>query len=105
MKTYLQRLFQRPAHNYKPIDGIRAIAVLWVIFFHAWFFPKFNKYAQGHLTDLEIVWENSIISLVIIIFTATLMYLFVEQPFQDLKSRIKTKYLELFAYFKLIYLA
>jgi peptidoglycan/LPS O-acetylase OafA/YrhL len=56
-----------------------------------WFFPKFNIYAEGVLTDLEIVWANSLISIIVIIFSATLMYLFIEQPFQDLKSRIKTK--------------
>ncbi len=56
-----------------------------------WFFPKFNIYAEGVLTDLEIVWANSFISIIVIILSATLMYLFIEQPFQDLKSRIKTK--------------
>jgi len=30
--------FERPAHNFKAIDGIRAIAVLWVIIFHVWIF-------------------------------------------------------------------
>ena len=30
--------FERPAHNFKAIDGIRAIAVLWVIIFHFWIF-------------------------------------------------------------------
>ena len=56
-----------------------------------WFFPKFNIYAEGVLTDLEIVWANSLISIIVIILSATLMYLFIEQHFQDLKSRIKTK--------------
>jgi len=28
--------FSRPMHNFKAIDGIRAIAILWVILFHAW---------------------------------------------------------------------
>jgi peptidoglycan/LPS O-acetylase OafA/YrhL len=32
----MKQLFQRPNNNYAYIDGIRAIAVLWVIFFHAW---------------------------------------------------------------------
>jgi len=102
MRDYLSRLFHRPSQNYKPIDGIRAIAVLWVIFFYSWLFQyldfkevsdgiKFNVFAEGRLTDLEIVWTNSIISLVVIILAATLMYLFVEQPFQDLKSRFKTR--------------
>ena len=59
--------------------------------FMFWFFPKFNLYAKGFLSNLEIVMANSIISLVIIVFASTLMYLFVEQPFQDLKSKIKFK--------------
>lgn len=32
------KLFDRPARNYKVIDGIRAIAILWVILFHVWLF-------------------------------------------------------------------
>ena len=35
--------FERPAHNFKAIDGIRAIAVLWVIIFHIWIFQH-NTY-------------------------------------------------------------
>lgn len=31
-------LFTRPERNYKFIDGIRAIAILWVIVFHVWLF-------------------------------------------------------------------
>lgn len=32
------KLFNRPDRNYKFIDGIRAIAILWVIVFHVWLF-------------------------------------------------------------------
>ena len=35
--------FERPAYNFKAIDGIRAIAVLWVIIFHIWIFQH-NTY-------------------------------------------------------------
>ncbi len=35
------KLFNRPNNNYAFIDGIRAIAVLWVIFFHAWIWQSF----------------------------------------------------------------
>jgi len=28
--------FSRPVHNFKAIDGIRALAILWVILFHGW---------------------------------------------------------------------
>ena len=38
MKKYLNRLYYRPANNYKPVDGIRALAIIWVIIFHAWLF-------------------------------------------------------------------
>ena len=36
---------ERPAHNFKAIDGIRAIAVLWVIIFHVWIFQH-NTYPE-----------------------------------------------------------
>ena len=40
----LRRIFlNRPANNFKSIDGIRAIAVLWVIIFHIWIF-QFNTF-------------------------------------------------------------
>ena len=42
----LKRIFfERPAHNFKAIDGIRAIAVLWVIIFHIWIFQH-NTYPE-----------------------------------------------------------
>ena len=44
---YLQRLLIRPERNYKPIDGIRAIAVLWVIIFHAWLFQYLDFKTTG----------------------------------------------------------
>ena len=34
----MTKLFNRSSNNYAFIDGIRAIAVLWVILFHAWLF-------------------------------------------------------------------
>jgi len=79
------------AKFFYPIAQISYSAYLFHEMFMFWFFPKFNIYAEGVLTDLEIVWANSLISIIVIIFSATLMYLFIEQPFQDLKSRIKTK--------------
>lgn len=74
-----------------PLAQISYSAYLFHEMFMFWFFPKFNLYAKGFLSNLEIVMANSIISLVIIVFASTLMYLFVEQPFQDLKSKIKLK--------------
>ena len=43
MKQAIHNLFNRPEKNYKPIDGIRAIAILWVIIFHVWLF-QYNDY-------------------------------------------------------------
>lgn len=37
----MKKLFQRPTDNYLFIDGIRAIAVLWVIIFHGWIWQSF----------------------------------------------------------------
>ncbi len=34
----MSKLFNRSSNNYAFIDGIRAIAILWVIFFHSWLF-------------------------------------------------------------------
>ena len=34
----MNKLLNRSNSNFAVIDGIRAIAVLWVIFFHAWLF-------------------------------------------------------------------
>ena len=79
------------AKFFYPIAQISYSAYLFHEMFMFWFFQKFNIYAEGVLTDLEIVWANSLISIIVIILSATLMYLFIEQPFQDLKSRIKTK--------------
>ena len=42
---YFSRLTNRPSQNYKPIDGIRALAVLWVIVFHAWLF-QYNDFTD-----------------------------------------------------------
>ena len=68
MKLNVYNLFNRPEKNYKPIDGIRAIAVLWVIIFHAWlfqynFFPNESDYiinnsiftwiSKGRLIEFE----------------------------------------------------
>jgi peptidoglycan/LPS O-acetylase OafA/YrhL len=43
LNQYFSRLFSRPTHNFKPIDGVRAIAVIWVIIFHAWLF-QYNDF-------------------------------------------------------------
>ncbi len=54
----LSNLFNRPKQNYKIIDGIRAIAILWVIIFHVWLF-QLNIYPetiQGTLDYSFLTW-------------------------------------------------
>tara|TARA_Y200000002_G_scaffold350886_1_gene328522 strand:+ start:136 stop:351 length:216 start_codon:yes stop_codon:yes gene_type:complete len=53
-----------------------------------WFFPKFIASYGDTLPDLQIIIFNTLISIIAIIFGATFMYIFIEQPFQDLKNRI-----------------
>ena len=36
----MNKLLNRSNSNFAVVDGIRAIAVLWVIFFHAWLFQQ-----------------------------------------------------------------
>jgi peptidoglycan/LPS O-acetylase OafA/YrhL len=43
----MNKLFSRSSANYAFIDGIRAIAVLWVIFFHAWDWQPANYAIQS----------------------------------------------------------
>ena len=53
-----------------------------------WFYPKFIALTIDRLQPLEIVLLNGAISLIAIIIFATLMYLCIEQPFQDLRKRV-----------------
>jgi peptidoglycan/LPS O-acetylase OafA/YrhL len=76
------------AKFFYPIAQVSYSAYLFHEMFMFWFFPKFNAMAVGQLDELTIVLLNSLISLVAIIFGATLMYLFIEQPFQDIKNKI-----------------
>jgi peptidoglycan/LPS O-acetylase OafA/YrhL len=50
--------FSRPAHNFKAIDGIRALAILWVIFFHTWIFQysTFPDLLDGAVQNPWLVW-------------------------------------------------
>jgi peptidoglycan/LPS O-acetylase OafA/YrhL len=76
------------AKFFYPIAQVSYSAYLFHEMFMFWFFPKFNAMAVGQLDELTIVLLNSLISLVAIIFGATLMYLLIEQPFQDIKNKI-----------------
>ena len=74
-----------------PIAQVSYSAYLFHEMFMFWFFPIFNEFGADILSDLQIVVLNGLISLVVIVFVATLMYLFVEQPFQDIKERLRFK--------------
>ena len=56
--------------------------------FMFWFFPKFISAFGNSLTELQIILFNSLISIFAIILGAVLMYLFIDQPFQDLKNKL-----------------
>ena len=58
MNQYFSRLFSRPTHNFKPIDGVRAIAVIWVIIFHAWLFQynDFQTVGDGIFDSPFLIW-------------------------------------------------
>ncbi len=72
-----------------PISQISYSAYLFHEMFMFWFFPQFNEFAIGRLSEIQIYLGNSLISLLVILLASTLMYMFIEQPFQDIKQRIK----------------
>ena len=47
VKDGLRDLFNRPTFHQPVIDGVRAVAVLWVLFFHAWFFQN-SQWTNGN---------------------------------------------------------
>tara|TARA_B100000242_G_C42646770_1_gene303984 strand:- start:26 stop:346 length:321 start_codon:yes stop_codon:yes gene_type:complete len=71
-----------------PIAQVSYSAYLFHEMFMLWFFPKFIDSYGDSLTGLQIIIFNTLISIIAIIFGAIIMYIFIEQPFQDLKNRI-----------------
>ncbi len=51
----IRDLFHRPSFHEPVVDGVRAIAVLWVLIFHAWFFQN-PEWTNGHV----IPWYDSV---------------------------------------------
>lgn len=54
-------IFNRPEYNNKPIDGLRAIAIIYVVFFHAFFFTQYAFAEKSEfLTFIEALpfWMN-----------------------------------------------
>ena len=89
---YLDSKVVRPINSFLsmkfffPIAQISYSGYLFHAMFMLWFFPIFNGYAIGRLTEAQIILSSGLLSLVAVIFGATLMYLFVEQPFQDIRN-------------------
>lgn len=54
----ISNLFNRPKQNFKVIDGIRAIAILWVIIFHSWLFQLnlFLETSQEVVKNKFLIW-------------------------------------------------
>jgi peptidoglycan/LPS O-acetylase OafA/YrhL len=72
-----------------PISQISYSAYLFHEMFMFWLFPQFNEFALGRLSETQIFLGNGLISLLAILLASTLMYMFIEQPFQDIKQKIK----------------
>jgi peptidoglycan/LPS O-acetylase OafA/YrhL len=94
---YLDSKVVRPVNTFLsnklfyPIAQISYSAYLFHEMFNIWFFPQFNAFALGSLSDVQIVVSNSVISIVATVIVSTLMYVFIEQPFQDIKEKMKFK--------------
>ena len=92
---YSNGLIIKPVNNFLshqffyPIAQVSYSAYLFHEMFMFWFFPIFNNAFSDMLTPVYIFLINGVISLVAIIFGATLMYVFIEQPFQNIKNTSK----------------
>ena len=91
---YLKSIYVKPINSFLssniffPIAQVSYSAYLFHEMFMLWFFPKFIASYGDMLPDLQIIIFNTLISIIAILFGATFMYIFIEQPFQDLKNRI-----------------
>ena len=94
---YLKSIYVKPINRFLsskvffPIAQVSYSAYLFHEMFMLWFFPKFIASYGDTLPDPQIIIFNSLISIIAIILGATIMYIFIEQPFQDLKNRITIK--------------
>ena len=91
---YMKSIYVKPINSFLsskiffPIAQVSYSAYLFHEMFMLWFFPKFIDSYGDSLTGLQIIIFNTLISIIAIIFGAIIMYIFIEQPFQDLKNRI-----------------
>ena len=51
----------------------------------------FSEYAEGSLTNLQIVFVNGILSLIGSVIVAALMVVWIEEPFNNLKNKLTSK--------------
>ena len=58
VKDGLRDLFNRPTFHQPVIDGVRAIAVIWVLFFHAWFFQNSQWTSDIELPLYDSIFNN-----------------------------------------------
>ena len=58
VKDGLSDLFNRPSFHQPVIDGVRAIAVIWVLIFHLWFFQN-GEFLGGYQSETyDLVFDN-----------------------------------------------
>ena len=50
VKDGISDLFNRPSFHQPVIDGVRAIAVIWVLIFHLWFFQN-GEFLGGYQSE------------------------------------------------------
>lgn len=92
---YSNSILIKPLNNFLslkffyPIAQISYSAYLFHEMFMFWYFPKAAVYfTDSKFSDLQIIIFNGLVSLVAILIGATLMYLFIEQPFQRLRNKL-----------------
>jgi peptidoglycan/LPS O-acetylase OafA/YrhL len=74
-----------------PIAQISYSAYLFHEMFMLWLFPQTAVFFKDYLSPLNIILVNGVICFVVIFFVASLMYLFIEQPFQRLRDKLTLK--------------
>lgn len=94
---YSESLFIQPLKRFLslnlfyPIAQISYSAYLFHEMFMLWLFPQTAVFFKDYLSPLNIILVNGVICFVVIFFVASLMYLFIEQPFQRLRDKLTLK--------------
>jgi peptidoglycan/LPS O-acetylase OafA/YrhL len=94
---YSESLFIQPLKRFLslnlfyPIAQISYSAYLFHEMFMLWLFPQTAVFFKDSLSPLNIILVNGAICFVVILFVASLMYLFIEQPFQRLRDKLTLK--------------